>query len=272
MRVLPIFLLAGMVFSAEAQSGSATASSATQVTGQAGAQTSQASAETVQATQVNAELTKKLDSKNAKVGDEVLAKTTSKARLADGTTLPKGTKLTGKVTAAQAKTGAEHASRLAFAFDHAVLHDGSQIPVHVALMSIAAPASAATQDDAMIGGPIGAGAGGSGRSSGGLSGAPAGGLAQPVGSTVSNTVHGVGETAGGAGEAVDGAVNETAGAAPSVHTSASGGVVTGAVANLPGVTFSSAVQGSGEAVLEASGKNIELSSGTQLMLGIAASH
>jgi hypothetical protein len=124
----------------------------------------------------------------------------------------------------------------------------------------------------MVGGPIGAGAGGSGRSSGGLSGAPAGGLAQPVGSTVSNTVHSVGETAGGAGEAVGGAVNETAGAVPSVHTSASGGVVTGAVANLPGVTFSSGVQGSGEAVLEASGKNIELSSGTQLMLGIAASH
>jgi hypothetical protein len=220
---------------------------------------------------VNAELTKKLDSKNAKVGDEVLAKTTSKARLADGTTLPKGTKLTGKVTDCQAKAGAEHASRLAFAFDHAVLHDGSQIPVHVALMSIAVPPpSASSQDDATLG-PIGAGAGAG--AGGGLSGSPAVGLARPVGSTVGGATRGVGSTVDNTAQTVDGAVDTTAGAtAASVHAADSAGVVTGSVANLPGVTFSSAVQGSGEAVLQANGKNIELSSGTRLMLGVAASH
>jgi hypothetical protein len=265
MRALLLALILGAAMSAQGQSGGAAASGTSQA---AAAQTGQsANVNAGEATQVSAELTKNLDSKKAKVGDEVLAKTTSKARLTDGTMLPKGTKLVGKVTDVQAKAGAEHASRLAFAFDHAVLHDGSQVPVHATLQSISAPSAATTsagvaQDDSMAAGPVGASAGGGARS-GGMIGGAAGGVARPIGGAVGSTTRGVEDTAAGAESTVGGAVQ---------GTSASAGVVTGSVANLPGVTFSSTASGNGEAVLQGSGRNIELSSGTQMSLGVTATH
>ena len=48
------------------------------------------------AASVSAELTKGIDTKKAKVGDEVEVKTTSTAKLPNGTDLPKGTKLTAR--------------------------------------------------------------------------------------------------------------------------------------------------------------------------------
>ncbi|HEX8811035.1 MAG TPA: hypothetical protein VF742_03495, partial [Terracidiphilus sp.] len=44
---------------------------------------------------VTAELTTKLDSKTAKAGDSVVLKTTEKATMADGTVIPKGSKIMG---------------------------------------------------------------------------------------------------------------------------------------------------------------------------------
>jgi len=86
--------------------------------GPATAQAGPTSASTIQATRISAELAKKIDAKDAKVGDEVVAKTTSEARLADGTKLPKGSKLVGHVTDVQAKSHDNHDSHVAFAFDH----------------------------------------------------------------------------------------------------------------------------------------------------------
>jgi hypothetical protein len=65
--------------------------SAHDAAGQTGETTSSAAA----ATQIAAEFTKKVDTKDAKVGDDVLARITSDAVLADGTQLPRGTRLTG---------------------------------------------------------------------------------------------------------------------------------------------------------------------------------
>ena len=47
---------------------------------------------------VMAELTSKLDTKTAKVGDAVTAETTQKGKLPDGTQIPRGAKLIGIVT------------------------------------------------------------------------------------------------------------------------------------------------------------------------------
>jgi hypothetical protein len=271
MRALLLVVTLGAAMSAQGQSGGAAASSTSQAA--AAAQTRQsANVSAGEATQVSAELTKNLDSKKAKVGDEVLAKTTSKARLTDGTMLPRGTKLVGKVTDVQAKAGAAHASRLAFAFDHAVMHDGSQVPVRAMLQSIAAPTAATTagmaQDDSISAGPAGASAGGGARS-GGMIGGAAGGVARPIGGAVGSTTRGVEDTAAGAESTVGGAVQGTSAAA---NAAVSAGVVTGPVANLPGVTFSSTASGNGEAVLQGSGRNIELASGTQMSLGVTATH
>jgi hypothetical protein len=57
----------------------------------------------IAAAAVSAELTKRIDTKNAKQGDEVDARVTDAAKLPDGTELPRGTKLKGKVTDVKAK-------------------------------------------------------------------------------------------------------------------------------------------------------------------------
>src|ERR1700743_3700646 len=89
---------------------------------------------------VSAELTKRIDVKKAKVGDEIDVKTTSNAKLPNGTDLPKGTKLIGKVTDVHAKSNADKSSHLAFDIDHAVTKDGHELPVRAAVTSVLAPA------------------------------------------------------------------------------------------------------------------------------------
>jgi hypothetical protein len=78
---------------------------------------------------VNAELTKRIDAKKAKVGDTVEAKTTSAVKLPDGTELPKGTKLTGKVTDVRAKSNSDKTSHLAFNLDEALMK--ARVPLKV---------------------------------------------------------------------------------------------------------------------------------------------
>jgi hypothetical protein len=94
----------------------------------------------VAAAAVSAELTKRLDTKSAKQGDEVDARVTDAAKLPDGTELPRGTKLVGKVTDVKAKSKEDKSAHLAFNIDHAVLKDGKEMPVEVVVMSVTAPA------------------------------------------------------------------------------------------------------------------------------------
>jgi hypothetical protein len=56
----------------------------------------------VQLQPVSGELEGKLDAKTAKVGDNVVVKTKTSIKTADGTEIPKGAKLIGKVTKVQA--------------------------------------------------------------------------------------------------------------------------------------------------------------------------
>ena len=222
----------------------------------------------------SAELTHSLNSKNAKVGDEVIARTTSKAQLAGGTTLPKGTKLIGKVTEVRPKSSAEHDGHLAFAFSRAVLHDGREIPIHAALDSISEPANVA----AMASGAddFGAGAGpvavsGGGRASGGLLGGgavavpsiPRTGLVSGATSTVASAPARVASTTGSAVRTTGGAAHQTAGV-----VSQTAGTTFGAVSYLPNVTASSSMSNS--SILDAHGSNVDLSSGTELMLTASA--
>jgi hypothetical protein len=104
------------------------------------------------AVSVPAELTKKIDARKAKVGNEVTAVITTDTKLPDGTELPKGTKLVGTVTSVPGKANSDH---LAFDFDRAVLHNGQTVLVHTALTSMAgsSAAPATTTADASTGSP-----------------------------------------------------------------------------------------------------------------------
>jgi hypothetical protein len=88
---------------------------------------------------VNAELTKRIDSKRAKAGETVEARTTSAVKLPDGTELPKGTKLAGKVTDVRARSNTDKTSHIAFNLDQALMKDGHEVPLRVMVMSATAP-------------------------------------------------------------------------------------------------------------------------------------
>ena len=259
----------------------------------ASAQARQAAISSAYVVNVSAELTKRIDTKNAKVGDEVNAKTTSTANLADGTNLPKGTTLVGKVTDVRAKSSADKTSHLAFALDRAVLRDGREIPVRAVLTSVTGRAIASTSaaDDMAMSSTAGGGMAGGGMAGGGApgGGAPGGitGAGAPVGG---GALGGAGRTAGGmgggaantvgnAGRTLD-STTEAATEAAMDRTRAVDSLAGKAgsstsldhapVANLPGVTLSSAGSASTTGSLDAANKNISLESGTKLTLNVVA--
>ncbi len=79
------------------------------------------------------QLTKTVDAKKAKTGDEVVAKGTQDMKTNTGEVLvPKDTKVIGHVTEAQARHKAEKESQLAIAFDQAVLkNEQVQLPMSI---------------------------------------------------------------------------------------------------------------------------------------------
>jgi hypothetical protein len=84
---------------------------------------------------VNGELVGKLDTKTAKAGDAVEVRTRSNAKTADGTEIPKGSKLVGKVVAVQASSSGTN-SQVALQFDHVELKGGQSLPVLSQIESI----------------------------------------------------------------------------------------------------------------------------------------
>jgi hypothetical protein len=239
----------------------------------AAAQAGKASAVASQTSNVAAELTQKVNSKNARVGDQVLARTTSKAQLADGTGLPKGTRLLGAVTEADAKSSARHDGHLVFAFDRAVLRDGREIPIHATLQSISAPVSASalaegSDDFAAAAAPVAISGGGSGRVGGGLLGG-GGGLAVPHTGLVSGATSTIAQTPARVTGTANSATH-TAGAAMGSAVnrgSAVAGQTAASVSNLPGLTASGSTGGS--TALDAHGSNVDLASGTQMMFSVS---
>lgn len=79
------------------------------------------------------ELTKTINAKKAKAGDEVVARVTQDLKSNSGEVLvPKDTKVVGHVTEAQARTKEQKESEVAIAFDHAVMKSGDmQLPMSI---------------------------------------------------------------------------------------------------------------------------------------------
>ncbi len=251
MKTLAIMLLALLASTCLAQTAQSTGSAQTSATMGTASQQNQDQFELTNGTRIGAVLTKSIDAKKAKPGDEVEAKTLSDVSARGSVAIPKNSKLMGHVTEVKPYAKGEATSALKIQFDHAVLKNGTQVPVHAVIQAIAAP-----QNEAV------AGAGGSddvsaagGTASGGYSG---GGMA---------------------GRGAMGAPPAAAGARPESDAGSSGGLVrntTGAltsattgVIGLHGIDLdaqsSSAAQGS---VLTSREKNVKLDSGTRLVLRV----
>ena len=84
-----------------------------------------------------AKIAANISTKNAKVGDAVIAKTVKPGKLTDGTDLPKGSKLTGKVESVQSKKSGDGGnSLLTFRFDSAEVKGGAVVPIQGMVVAI----------------------------------------------------------------------------------------------------------------------------------------
>jgi len=214
---------------------------------------------------MNAALTSALDAKKNKAGDRVEARTTQDVKQGRNVVLPKGTRLVGHVTQAQARGSGQSNSALGVAFDRAELRDGQQVPLNVGIQALAASQGALEGAAGGVGDDFGAGG-----AVGGTGGAATG--------TVTNVAGSAGSVAGGAVGGATGVVGATAGAA-SRSTGAVGGLnSTGVlqsnsrgVFGLEGLSLQGAASNATDgSVVSSTSQNVHLASGTQMVLRAAS--
>jgi hypothetical protein len=232
---------------------------------------------------VTGELEGKLSSATAKVGDRVVLKTTEKVQTADGTVIPRGTRLVGHITQVQARDATHRFAQLAIAFDHAELKNGQSIAIFTLIRGVNSSAGVMGMNSMNSDGPMsgmgdatsgGATAGGGtitggrgSRSGGGLPGTLDGGVqgtpatTTPVGDRAGANPdpnpQGSVELAGHGDEYENVGAHQAAAARAIPHPTA-----------IPGVMLAGNSSASG--LFLASMKDIQFESGTQMRLGVVA--
>jgi hypothetical protein len=226
-------------------------------------------------TTLQAELTKSVDAKKAKSGDEVTAKLAQDVKSDGKVVLHKGSKLVGHVTEAQAKSKENAESKLGIVFDKAILKGGEEVAFSGVIQALAPP----VQGTASIAGDesssLGSGMGSGGSSMGGARSSGAGGVVAPIGgatsaasSTLGSATNAAGNTVGSVAGSAGGTVNRAgAVAANGTLTSAAHGAI-----GMQGMVLNPAVAGSAQgSVISSARNNVKLDSGTQLVLQVAGS-
>jgi hypothetical protein len=95
------------------------------------------------------ELTKTIDAKKAKTGDEVMAKVTQDMKDNGGAVIvAKDTKMVGHVTEAQARTKEQKESEVGITFDKAVSKNGEEMKLAMSIQAIVAPVNPGTNPSA----------------------------------------------------------------------------------------------------------------------------
>jgi len=211
-------------------------------------------------TQISGQLQSTLDTKNAKVGDQVVLKATNAVKQNGQTVVEKGSRLIGHVTEVQqrAKNGA--GSRVGVVFDR-LQQGGNSVPISAVITSVFQAQSAAgasvSDDDMMAMGSTSTQTMTSTRSSGG-----GGGLLGGVVNSTTQTVSGVTNTAG---QTVNGVTN-TAGQTVGSTTRSVGGTRRGLQ-----ISQSTDASASGGSVLSLSNGDLRLEKGTTVNLAVSGS-
>jgi hypothetical protein len=227
-------------------------------------------------------LSRKVDARKSKPGDPIEAKTTQDIKQDGKVVVAKGSRLLGHITRSQARAKGESETSLGFVFDTLVTRDGQRVPIRGTLQAIAAPAAsamAASNDDLFASTSAAGSAAGRGALAAPVSpAAPAGGgLLGGTVSTVSNTTAGLGATAGGAVSTATQTTGALGADVTGAALNANGVLNTGSqgVVNLEGLRLAQAsATGEGAAegsVLTSAGRNINLSSGTQMLIRLESS-
>lgn len=221
-----------------------------------------------------------LDAKHCKPGERVVAKTTQNVKQDGHVVMRKGTRLIGHVTEASARSKNHAESTLGVAFDHAVLRNGQEVPLHLSIQALAAAATATSAD---LGGDEDAlaSSGDAGFAGGGGAAMPAGGVVRGAGGLAGGTVNSAGALAGNAGAMANSATRASANSATSAVAGAKGatgglnaeGALTSnsnGVFGLNGLSLTSAASSATDAsMVTSSTRNVHLASGTQMVLQVA---
>src|SRR5947209_5491801 len=201
-------------------------------------------------TSIDATLSSTLDAKRAKPGDPVTAKTNSDVRQGSKVLIRKGSKLTGHVTEATARTKDTPQSKLGMIFDKAVDH-GNEIPISAVMQAVIAPASS---DDAI------------------MPGAPSGGQTQTLGAAGGSST--IGGSSGSKVTAARGLGTNGGNLIPNSPDGSSGASTapvmdSGAdrVINLPGLSLQAVGAGAIGTNLLSNSRTIDIESGSRLLRG-----
>jgi hypothetical protein len=197
-------------------------------------------------------LTKTIDAKKAKQGDQVVAKVTMDLKTNTGAVLvPKDTKVIGHVTEAQARSKEQKESQLAIAFDRAVLKDGEMnLPMSIQAV-IAPPSSNGNNGDSS--------AQGSSSPSPSTSGSTA---SSPMGGGRSGTAQTQPSNTGGA-LPPDNSAAQGAGGRPPITGNTQG------VVGISDLKLEAAQSGAQGSVLSSEKNNVKVESGTMLLLKVS---
>lgn len=253
--------------SGNASSGSATPAPAPTPGGTAQATSSTAAAAHAGAV-VPVELSKAIDSKKAKVGDEVTGKVITDVRSGGAVAIPRGSKLLGKVTEASARGKGDTTSSLGIVFDRAVLKNGTTLNLVSTIQAVIAPPETQSMpmSDASSSGAGGAGmeAPDGGRSGGSSSGT--GSTAGAIGNTAGSAVGAVGRTVDSATQTADLGANTHVGANSPVVTAQTTGVV-----GIKGLELNAGTSADATgSVFSTSSKSVKLENGTRLLVNVSA--
>jgi hypothetical protein len=272
--LIPLLTIAA-AFPAAARAAQQSQPASASATASASANAGPASAHVASETVVNAELTSSVDARKCHPGQEITAKTTQDVKQDGHVVLRKGTRLVGHVSETEVRTKDHAQSSLGIVFDDALLKNGEQVPFHASIQALAqtqVAAGAAFDDGGMMaGGAASAGVGASAR--GGL----LGGAGPAVGSAAGSAgavAGGVDRSVGNVGGAVGGATSATGSVAGNVGGLDAAGRLTSSsrgVFGLEGLSLaSSASSATAGSLVVSSSRNVHLSSGTQMLLKVAA--
>lgn len=203
---------------------------------------------------LDAQLQSTLDVKSAKVGDQVVLKTTKAVKQNGETVIQKGSMLYGRVTEVQQRTSANAASKIGMAFDRIEGKDLSA-PISASIISITNVAARAAVDDAFSSDIAGSSQTSTRTTSSRSSG---GGLLGGVGNTVGGVVNTTTQTAG----SVVGTAGSTVG-----NTTGTVGRTLGGIQ----ISNSTAAAANSSTTLSSPNKNLRIEKGVMFQLNVDGS-
>ncbi len=200
------------------------------------------------------QLTRSIDAKKAKAGDEVEAKVTQDLKTGNGDVIvPKDTKILGRVTTAQARSKEQKDSQVGIAFDHAVIKNGTPLAMQMSIQAIIAPAALhpMSSNGATEGSASSPGAAG-------MPPSPSGGRSPGMGSGTQSSMPGSSTPSNGG--------PDNAGSGTSPHQPITGN--TEGVVGMPDLNLSAAANASDGSVVSSQKVNVKLESGTLMLLRV----